>query len=157
MKFILTEQQYDWKVYHEKFEKNYDNIFNELMSHPDFVEDLKNHSYNKENYVHWWKSAKEDFFDLASKKYCGLFKEILFKYELWEKIFKLSDYGFSNQAQNNELLCLRHVQWVMNRYFDWLRGYPYEGDDGPIINRAYYGVPDISEYFMEVFYNKTPN
>jgi hypothetical protein len=45
-------------------------------------------------------------------------------------------------------------QKCLEYHFDWLRGNPYEGDDGPRLNKVFYGVPDISEHFMETFYGK---
>ena len=148
MRIIVTEEQSEWHEYHSRFQQSKDNIFNDLMSHPDFVEDLKNYSYNKDGYTHWWKSSKEDFYEMASIKYCGLFKKVLSKYKLWGIIFKPSNY------QDERWACLSHIKWCLDRHFDWLRGNPYEGDDGPIINRSWFGVPDISEYFMETFYGK---
>jgi len=154
MRFIITEQQDEIRKYLDILRDNYQNILNDLLSNPEFFEDLKDHSYNKHNYVHWWKSAKEDFYDLASRKYCGLLKDVLTKYKLWERFHKPKDYGFPNIEERRRFSCMRQFQMCIDFHFDLLRGNRYDGNDGPIENKVYYGVPDISEYFMRTFYNQ---
>lgn len=154
MKVLIRENQLEIYKHVENFRKNHDNILNDLLSNPEFFEDLKDHSYNKNNYVNWWKIAKEDFYDLASRKYCGLLKDVLSKYKLWEKLWKPKDFGFSDYKERQRYSCKHQFEKCLDYHFDWLRGYPYEGDDGPRLNKNVYGVPDISKHFMETFYGK---
>jgi hypothetical protein len=150
MKIIITESQYEKLLLeqdHNNFYYNFDSILEELLQVPEFREDLKEHSYNKNRVVHWWKRAKEDMEELIRDKYCGLFKKLARKHK-----FKLQTLLFSNERQ----VCWGYGKMFGEAYFHKLRGEKYVGDDSPMDDRAYYyeGPPWVSKFFMKTFYGK---
>jgi hypothetical protein len=150
MKYIITESQYEKLLLeqdHMNFYNNFDSILEELLQVPEFREDLKEHSYNKNGVVHWWKRAKEDMEELIRDKYCRLFKKLARKYK-----FKREPLMLSNERQ----LCWGYGTMFGEGYFHKLRGNRYIGDDAPIDDSAYYyeGPPWVSEFFMKTFYGK---
>jgi hypothetical protein len=150
MKIIITESQYEKLLLeqdHNNFYNNFDSILEELLQVPEFREDLKEHSYNKNRVVHWWKRAKEDMEELIRDKYCGLFKKLARKYK-----FKREPLIWSNERQ----LCWGYGTMFGEAYFHKLRGEKYVGDDSPMDDRAYYyeGPPWVSKFFMKTFYGK---
>ncbi len=149
MKIIITESQYEKLLLeqdHNNFYNNFDSILEELLQVPEFREDLREHSYNKNRVVHWWKRAKEDMEELIRDKYCGLFKKLARKYKF--KI-PIDSYG-------ERYLCRRYASMFGEGYFHKLRGEKYAGDDSPMDDRAYYyeGPPWVSKFFMKTFYGK---
>jgi len=149
MKIIIKESQYKRLLSeqdHMNFYNNFDSILEELLQIPEFREDLKEHSYNKNGVVHWWKRAKEDMEELIRDKYCGLFKKLARKYK-----FK-STLNYPREKQ----LCWQYGGMFGEGYFHKLRGNRYEGDDAPIDDSPYYyeGPPWVSEFFMKTFYGK---
>ena len=84
MRIIIKESQYQRVLLENDYQNFYDNfpiILEELLQVSEFREDLKEHSYNKNGYLHWWKRAKEDMQFLIRDKYCGLFKQFAKKYK----------------------------------------------------------------------------
>ena len=148
MKYIVTEDQiWEYKL------KNIKNVFNDLLSNPDFFEDLKNYSYNKGNYVYWWKDSKEEFYELASKKYCNLLEEVLRKHKLWK--YRFEPNWIRSRSERREKSCFYEFEYFLKHHFEMVRNdEPYEGDDGPIVNKRLFGIKDITKYFMEIFYGK---
>ena len=149
MKIIIKESQYKRLLSeqdHMNFWDNFDFILQDLLQDPEFREDLKEHSYNKNGYIYWWKKAKEDMENLIGEKYCGLFKQLAKKYK-----FKLQMNSYGERY-----LCKRYGSMFGESYFHKLRGVRYVGDDAPIDDRAYdyEGPPWVSRFFMETFYGK---
>jgi len=149
MKYIITESQYEKLLLesnHMNFYNNFDSILEELLLIPEFREDLKEHSYNKNMYTHWWKRDKEDMEDLIRDKYCKLFKPLAKKYK-----FVIQDNSYGERY-----ICLQYGRMFGEAYFHKLRGNKYQGDDAPISDKGYWyeGPPWVSEYFMKTFYGK---
>lgn len=150
MKYIIKESQYERLLLeqdHNNFYNNFDSILEELLQVPEFREDLKEHSYNKNRVVYWWKNAKEDMEELIRDKYCGLFKKLARKYK-----FKREPLMLSNERQ----LCWGYGTMFGEAYFHKLRGEKYVGDDSPMDDSRYYyeGPPWVSKFFMKTFYGK---
>jgi activator of HSP90 ATPase len=96
MKIIIKESQYQRLLLesnHMNFYDNFPIILEELLQVPEFREDLKEHSYNKNKLVHWWKRAKEDMEVLIRDKYCKLFKQLARKYKFKNGYLKDSCVG----------------------------------------------------------------
>ena len=149
MKIIIKESQYQRLLLesnHMNFYDNFPTILEELLQVSEFREDLKQHSYNKNGYVHWWKRAKEDMEFLIRDKYCMLFKQFARKYKFKIEVNK---YG-------EKYLCMNYGRMFGEAYFHELRGKRYVGDDAPIDDGPYYyeGPPWVSEFFMKTFYGK---
>jgi hypothetical protein len=148
MKIILKESQYQRLILesnHMNFYDNFPTILEELLQVPEFREDLKDHSYNKNIRINWWKRAKEDMEVLIRDKYCKLFKQLARKY-------KFKSEGWLPESY----LCQQYGTMFGEEYFDQLRGKRYVGDDAPIDDSPYYyeGIPWVSEFFMKTFYGK---
>ena len=148
MKIIIKESQYRRLLSesnHMNFYDNFDSILEELLQVPEFREDLKEHSYNKNRLVYWWKNAKEDMEVLIRDKYCKLFKQLARKYK-----FKSEDWLPERQS------CWRFGTMFGEAYFHQLRGNRYIGDEAPIDDSKYYyeGPPWVSEFFMKTFYGR---
>ena len=149
MKIIIKESQYKRLLSeqdHMNFWDNFDVILQDLLQNPEFREDLKEHSYNKNRVVHWWKRAKEDMEELIRDKYCKLFKQLARKYK-----FK-SELTWQTERQ----LCWQYGTMFGEAYFHKLRGEKYVGDDSPMDDSDYYyeGPPWVSKFFMKTFYGK---
>jgi len=148
MKIIIKESQYQRLLLesnHMNFYDNFPIILEELLQVPEFREDLKEHSYNKNKLVHWWKRAKEDMEVLIRDKYCKLFKQLARKY-------KFKNEGWLPERQ----LCWRYGTMFGEAYFHQLRGNKYIGGGAPIDDSNYYyeGPPWVSEFFMKTFYGR---
>jgi hypothetical protein len=149
MKYIITESQYKRLLLENNymnFWNNFDVILQQLLQVPEFREDLKNHSYNKEGYLHWWKGAKEDMENLIRDKYCALFRKLGKKYK----------FKFELDWSGEIYFCGQYANMFGEAYFHKLRGNRYVGDDAPIDDGKYYyeGPPWVSEFFMKTFYGK---
>lgn len=147
MKIIIKESQYKRLLSeqdHMNFWDNFDVILQDLLQNPEFREDLKEHSYNKNRVVHWWKRAKEDMEELIRDKYCKLFKQLARKYK-----FK-SELTWQTERQ----MCWQYGTMFGEAYFHKLRGEKYVGDDSPMDDSDYYyeGPPWVSKFFMKTFY-----
>ena len=149
MRIIVKESQYQRLLLeneHHNFYNNFSSILEELLQVPEFKEDLKEHSYNKNGHFYWWKRAKEDMEFLISEKYCKLFKQLGKKYK-----FKLP-----LDWPSEKYLCKMYGGMFGEAYFHQLRGDKYIGDDAPIDDSSYYyeGPPWVSKFFMKTFYGK---
>jgi len=149
MKITIKESQYQRLLSesnHMNFYDNFPTILEELLQVPEFREDLKEHSYNKNGYVNWWKRAKEDMEFLIRDKYCKLFKQLARKYK-----FKIDDSGYGERS-----LCMNYGKMFGEAFFHQLRGNRYVGDDAPIDDSPYEyeGPPWVSKFFMKTFYGK---
>ena len=149
MRIIIKESQYQRVLLENDYQNFYDNfpiILEELLQVSEFREDLKEHSYNKNGYLHWWKRAKEDMQFLIRDKYCGLFKQLARKYK-----FKLDVDGYGEKY-----LCMTYGGMFVEAFFRQLRSNKYYGDDAPIDDSSYYyeGPPWVSQFFMKTFYGK---
>ena len=147
MKIIIKESQYKRLLSeqdHMNFWDNFDVILQDLLQNPEFREDLKEHSYNKNRVVHWWKRAKEDMEELIRDKYCKLFKQLARKYK-----FK-SELTWQTERQ----MCWQYGTMFGEAYFHKLMGEKYVGDDSPMDDSDYYyeGPPWVSKFFMKTFY-----
>ena len=92
MKIIIKESQYQRLLLENNGDNFYDNfptILEELLQVPEFREDLKEHSYNKNIHINWWKRAKEDMQVLIRDKYCKLFKQLARKYKFKSEDFNM--------------------------------------------------------------------
>jgi hypothetical protein len=150
MRIIVKESQYQRVLLENGYQNFYNNfpiILEELLQVSEFREDLKEHSYNKNGYVYWWKSAKEDMEFLIRDKYCKLFKQLAKKHKF---TIPLDDYT------GERYLCMRYGGMFGEAYFHKLRGNKYYGDDAPIDDSPYYyeGPPWVSQFFMKTFYGK---
>ena len=147
MRIIIKESQYQRVLLENDYQNFYDNfpiILEELLQVSEFREDLKEHSYNKNGYVNWWKRAKEDMQFLIRDKYCGLFKQLAKKYK-----FKLD-------VDGERYLCVTYGGMFVEAFFRQLRSNKYYGDDAPIDDSSYdyEGPPWVSQFFMKTFYGK---